>query len=175
MEKRKNLIVLLVAGGIVAGLLGAAYPILRYFSLMEVVVDSGPDASRSVFTVWRRTQPPVRHGEFRSYWPQSPLLYSRGQYSDGQLDGVWTYWDEDGRVAKQCRYAPLRTPPPSMTLPPPLETKREPPWWEGAADQVLPDGIYTRRRSQDDAIDRQTRWVGGKLAEVRTAPPWFGE
>jgi antitoxin component YwqK of YwqJK toxin-antitoxin module len=43
------------------------------------------------------------HGDFESYYKNGNMSI-QGQLIQGQYDGEWTYWDEDGQINKELTY-----------------------------------------------------------------------
>jgi len=43
------------------------------------------------------------HGDFESYYENGSMSI-KGQLTEGQYDGDWTYWDDDGTVNKEVTY-----------------------------------------------------------------------
>jgi antitoxin component YwqK of YwqJK toxin-antitoxin module len=76
---------------------------------------------------WFERRDGVFHGTYTVYWQSGPLLCMRGQYVDGAQDGLWTYWDENGRLTHQSIFRQDEE----------IETRTAPPWLGGAADQEV--------------------------------------
>jgi len=75
---------------------------------------------------WTEKENGWHHGWYTTYWPGGNVIAQRGIVVDGIAEGVWTYWDKNGKITKQVRCWCDR----------PLETKLESPWWDDAKDQV---------------------------------------
>ncbi len=43
------------------------------------------------------------HGDFESYY-ENGTMSIKGQLTEGQYDGEWDYWDEDGSLNKELTY-----------------------------------------------------------------------
>lgn len=74
---------------------------------------------------WTEKENGWHHGWSTTYWPGGNVIAQRGIVIDGFAEGVWTYWDKNGRITKQVRAWCDR----------PLETKLEAPWWDDEKDQ----------------------------------------
>ena len=83
-----------------------------------------------------RTQRPdgVFHGPYTVYWDSGHVVCMRGQYRAGAQDGIWTYWDRNGRLDKQIHFHNDE----------PVETRTGSPWLEDAADQGVSTGKPAR-------------------------------
>lgn len=75
--------------------------------------------------VWFERPDGVFHGLYTVYWGSGPVMCMRGQYRAGLQDGIWTYWDSDGKVDKQSRFRDDEE----------VETPTAPPWLADVSDQ----------------------------------------
>jgi hypothetical protein len=55
------------------------------------------------FSVWETTHVAIRHGPVK-VWYASGQLQLKGGYQDDLRDGLWTHYDEQGRVSEQGQY-----------------------------------------------------------------------
>lgn len=75
--------------------------------------------------VWSQHPNGVFHGPYVVYWESGPMLCMKGQYVDGSQEGLWTYWDRDGRITHQAIFENDAE----------TERRTAPPWLDGMADQ----------------------------------------
>ena len=69
----------------------------------------------------------IKDGPCVAYHSGNKIKSVEGQYADGERDGVFTHWNEGGKVNFQRRYEKGR-----MEA---VDERRTSPWWNGARDQ----------------------------------------
>ena len=69
--------------------------------------------------VWTERPDGVFHGSYTVYWESGPILCMRGQYVGGKQEGIWTYWDRQGRLEQQVRFEKDEE----------IESRTESPWF----------------------------------------------
>ncbi|MFB7718178.1 hypothetical protein [Nocardia sp. NPDC056100] len=75
--------------------------------------------------VWHERSDGVLHGSYRVYWGAGPVVCMDGQYEAGSQEGIWTYWDRDGKVERQSRFQHDHE----------IEKRTAPPWFVDVHDQ----------------------------------------
>ena len=48
--------------------------------------------------VWTVRPDGVFHGVYTVYWESGATICMRGEYINGNQEGVWTYWDRQGKL-----------------------------------------------------------------------------
>lgn len=77
--------------------------------------------------VWSEKEDGVFHGKYTVYWENGVAIAFQGIIIDGNKEGIWTYWEKDGKIKKQICYECDRD----------IEEKLERPWWNDAKDQKI--------------------------------------
>jgi hypothetical protein len=75
--------------------------------------------------IWSEKEDGVFHGKYTVYWEDGVAIAFQGIIIDGNKEGIWTYWEKDGKIKKQIRYECDRD----------IEEKLGRPWWNDAKDQ----------------------------------------
>jgi len=73
---------------------------------------------------WSEKENGEFHGLYTVYWAND-FIQQQGIMIDGNKEGVWTYWNESGKIERQTRYWCDRE----------IELKSESPWRDNAKDQ----------------------------------------
>jgi hypothetical protein len=80
--------------------------------------------STGFLQVWSEKPNGEFHGRYSVYWDRGAMIAEEGIIIEGNREGVWTFWDRNGRVERQIRYSCDK----------PVGEKEEEPWWDGARD-----------------------------------------
>jgi antitoxin component YwqK of YwqJK toxin-antitoxin module len=75
--------------------------------------------------VWSEKEDGVFHGKYTVYWEDKSCIVTQGIIVDGNKEGIWTYWEKNGKIKEQIRYECDRE----------IEKKSESPWSNDAEDQ----------------------------------------
>lgn len=76
--------------------------------------------------IWSEKENGEFHGFYAVYW-ENGTMEQRGIMVDGNKEGVWTYWDKNGKIERQVRYWCDRE----------VEIKSEGPWRDYMEDQNI--------------------------------------
>lgn len=71
--------------------------------------------------VWSENEDSEFHGLYTVYW-ENDIIQQQGIIINDNKEGVWTYWDKNGKIEKQIRYWCDRE----------MEEKSESPWWSNS-------------------------------------------
>ena len=73
---------------------------------------------------WSEKENGEYHGLYTVYWAND-FIEQQGIIIDGNKEGIWTYWDESGKIKSQVRYSCDRE----------MELKTKSPWWDNVKNQ----------------------------------------
>lgn len=80
---------------------------------------------RGFVQIWSVHENGTPHGWYTVYWKGGAIIEQQGIMINGSKEGIWTYWDQAGKIKRQIRYWCDRV----------VEEKSEEPWWNEVEDQ----------------------------------------
>lgn len=119
--RRSRLVLLLVVLALIAVAVPLARPAWNWINLKEHDTYLGGAHGRGVYSAWRFGKDAGKyHGSYTVYHKDSTRVKISGSFVNGEKDGIWSFWDEEGNMMRQERYVVGKL----------IGTVASPPWWK---------------------------------------------